>query len=309
MQNKINPGKYFEENSESWLLDAYEQSGYNYPTPYHRLRVLKDILRQVEVKTIIDLGCGGGQLAITLAREGYHVYGVDQSKKMIAHAQAELAGQSAAIRNRITFELKPIEALEVMENYDAVTAMGLIGYLPDDAELFKISSRVLKNKGYLIVSFRNRLFNLFSISHRTVREVVQGNFPALVQEASELYHEIGIEETRAFLARLHEITGMLLSEDLLDQSKESPSIKQGKHYSSDFEARQTTPQEAKKVAEEHGFATLFFRGVHPHFCVPRLNWMLPPQVYNRLSDSLIPLETDPISLLWSSVFIGVFQKQ
>lgn len=310
MQNQINPSDYFENNAEGWLLDAYEQSGYNYPTPYHRLRVLKNILPLIDVNKLMDLGCGGGQLAIALAKEGINVHGVDQSEEMISHAKSELLKQSGQIRNRITFECKPIETIEVSDEYDAVTAMGLIGYLDNDASLFEISSRALRHGGYFIVSFRNRLFNLFSISHQTIREIEEGNFDSLVQEASELYHEIGIEEVRLFLSQLHAVSALLLKDEtFLCQSKESASTKQGKSYVTNYEARQNTPKEATEMANRFGFKTLFFQGVHPHFTVPGLNQMLPPQVFNRLSDSLIPLEANPISLLWSSVLIGIFQKE
>lgn len=310
MQNPISPSDYFKDNAESWLLDAYEQSGYNYPTPYHRLRVLKNILLLIDVNKLMDLGCGGGQLAIALAKEGINVHGVDQSEKMITSAISELSKQSTQIRERITFECNPIDAIMVSDKYDAVTAMGLIGYFDNDASLFEIASKYLRDKGYFIVSFRNRLFNLFSISHRTIREVDEGNFDSLVQESSDIYHEIDIEDLRLFLSQLHEVSGLLLKDETLHcQSKESPSTKQGKSYVANYEARQTTPKEAIEMANQFGFKTLFFRGVHPHFTVPGLNQMLPPQVYNRLSDSLIPLEANPISLLWSSVFIGVFQKK
>lgn len=310
MQNQINPSDYFKNNAKSWLLDAYEQSGYNYPTPIHRLRVLKNILFQIEVKNLMDLGCGGGQLAIALAREGINVHGVDQSEEMIGHAKSELSNQSAQIRDRITFECNHIDAIRVSNKFDAVTAMGLIGYLNNDDLLFEIASKTLQENGYLIVSFRNRLFNLFSISHRTIREVKEGNFDSLIQEASEFYQEISIEEARQFLSQLHTVSGLLLQDEtLLFQSKESPSTKQGISYTSNYEARQSTPKETIEVAKRCGFKTLFFRGVHPHFAVPGLNQKLPPQVYNLLSDSLIPLEANPISLLWSSVFIGVFQKK
>ena len=310
MQNQISPSDYFKDNADSWLLDAFEQSGYNYPTPYHRLRVLKNILSLIEVNKLMDLGCGGGQIAIALAKEGINVHGVDQSEEMISIAKSELSKQSVQIRDRITFECKPIEAIKVSEKYDAVTAMGLIGYLGNDELLFEIASRSLRDEGYFIVSFRNRLFNLFSISHRTIREVEEGNFNSLVQEASEFYHEISIEEVRLFLSQLHAMSGLLLKDEtLLFQSKESPSTKQGISYTSNYEARQTTPKEAIEVANRCGFKALFFRGIHPHFAVPGLNQKLAPQVYNRLSDSLIPLEAKPISLLWSSIFIGVFQKK
>lgn len=38
-----------------------------------------DLASQLSAKSIVDLGCGTGQLAIELARRGHHVTGVDPS--------------------------------------------------------------------------------------------------------------------------------------------------------------------------------------------------------------------------------------
>ena len=308
MDNK-NVSEYFDVNAEAWLIDAYEQSGYNYPTPQHRLRVVTDILHRVDnIKRLLDLGCGGGTLAIALANGGINVHGIDQSDKMIKHAQMELKKQSAEVRRRVTFDQKPLEEVET-DSYDALTAMGVIGYLANDALLFELASRVLRKKGYMIISFRNRLFNLYSISHRTIREITENQFTTLSDEASELYQKIDKNKVLHFLKELHKVSGQLLKDGALDiEAIESPSMRKGKQYASEIEARQTTPRQAIKTAMQYGFQTLQLYGVHPHFSVPGLNTLLPPQVYNRLSDSLIPLETTPASLLWSSVFIGVFQK-
>lgn len=303
--------KYFNENSETWLLDGYEQSGYNYPTPLHRLRVIKNIIRQLDnIKHLIDVGSGGGQLAFSMAELGLKVTGVDQNEKMIQAAQAALSEMPQAVRDLVSFKLKSVDALG-LENadYDALTAMGLIGYLPDDEILFKGASKNLRKNGYFIVSFRNRLFNIFSISDRTSVEVESDNFGRLADEIDQLHEEVDEKTALEFLTALHDITGQILeNKQLLLDSKQSPSENRGKAYTSDIEPRQTTPAEAIQTAKKCGFKWISFAGIHPHFSVPRLNQALPPQIYNRISDSLIPFENSSLSLLWSSVFIGVFQK-
>lgn len=303
--------KYFDENSESWVLDGYEQAGYNYPTPFQRLRVIKNIIRQLEdLKHLIDVGCGGGQLAFSIAELGVKVTGVDQNKKMIQLAQAALSEMPQAVMDLVSFELKSVDELGLEKgDYDALTAMGLIGYLPNDEILFKSASRNLRKNGYFIVSFRNRLFNIFSISERTLMEVENDNFGRLVDEIDQLYEEVDEKTTLDFLTALHVITGQILeNKQLLLDSKQSPSENRGKTYTSNIEPRQTTPGEAIQTAKKCGFKWVSFSGIHPHFSVPRLNKALPPQIYNRISDSLIPFENSSLSLLWSSVFIGVFQK-
>lgn len=310
MKNKKDVSEYFSVNAEAWLDDAYEQSGYNYPTPQHRVRIIKDFLGKTNsIKSVLDVGCGDGTLAVTLAREGLNVLGIDQSEKMLNIAKSELEKQSEEIRSRITYKQQSLELVKVT-GYDALTAMGVIGYLENDEVLFDLASKVLREKGYFIVSFRNRLFNLFSVSHRTINEATDGSFPDLVEEASDLYQKVDKNLTLQFLKQLHEVTGQLIEGGALDvEAAESPSMKKGNQYVSGIEARQTTPGQAVKIASEFGFETRHLYGVHPHFSVPGLNNLLPPQVYNRLSDSLISLENTPVGLLWSSAFIGVFQKK
>lgn len=299
--------QYFELNAESWLLDAYQQSGYSYPTPRHRVRVALDLFSDLDgVSRIVDLGCGGGHLAFALADKGYRVTGVDQSDKMLEFARDSWAKQDERIRRLVDFRKAAMEEI-ADEKYDAVTAMGVVGYLPDDDTLFKKASGILADGGYLVVSFRNRLFNLYSISERTIKEIATGEFLALAQEAWQLYQAVDHAALVETLRRLHHVTGQLLGdESLLRLPNESPAEK-SKGYTNQLEPRQSTPAQVMKAAVSCGYENVCLRGIHPHLTVPGLNQVFPPQVYNRLCDGLIPLESSPISLLWSSVFIGVFR--
>lgn len=310
IENRENPSEYFSRNAKSWLSDAYEQAGYNYPTPYHRLRIVRDILRRLEnVNKVLDIGCGGGQLAAALAEDGLSVCGIDQSTEMLSIANELIASKSAEVRSRVTFRAAAIDNLDSAE-FDALTSMGVIGYLSSDDQLFNVAATCLRSRGFLIVSFRNRLFNLFSLSHRTLTEIQSGEFNRLYLEASDLYKQISEPMSLAFIQQLNQITGELSTESpTFRESSRLPSEQKGQSYTSSFEARQTTPREARETADRCGFNVLEIHGVHPHFAVPGLNQMLPPQVYNRLCDSLIPFESTPLALLWSSVFIGVFQKK
>lgn len=307
MKNEVK--NYFEVNAEAWLLDAYERSGFNYPTPQHRLRIVKEIIQQRnEIKNVIDLGCGGGDVTLELAKSGFDVLAVDQSEKMLEHTAKVLNNMPDEVKARVKLEKSSIESF-VAKDYDSMLSMGVIGYMPSDDVLFELASKVLRKGGYYIVSFRNRLFNLYSISDRTLRESNEGNLERLVKEAGDLYKSIDVSMVTKVLQELHNITGHLLKEGVLDKVEPtSPSEKMGKTYQVEIEARQTTPNEAAETAKRYGFELQKYYGVHPHFIVPGLNQLLPPQIYNMLSDSLIPLESTPTSLLWSSVFIGVFKK-
>lgn len=52
------------------------------------LRVYLDLVRQLGVRTVLDVGCGTGELALVLARHGLEVTGVDP-----AEASLEVPGE------------------------------------------------------------------------------------------------------------------------------------------------------------------------------------------------------------------------
>jgi len=120
------------------------QFGRNYSTAYDRIYHYKDygaecdfieaLFRKydVEVKTILDIGCGTGGHLVPLAERGYHVTGVDRSKYMLAHAEKKI------IKRGIDCELiqGDLCQLKLDRAFDAVISMfAVMGYLTSNAQL------------------------------------------------------------------------------------------------------------------------------------------------------------------------------
>lgn len=294
---------YFVDNAKAWQNNAYLANCYNYSVPLNRLRVLKKILKgKPEIKTILDIGCGGAYLSIELSKLGYQVTALDQSPKMLDIARKNISKESQEIQKRIVLKKGSVDKCDV-EECDCAIAMGLIGYLDSDDKLFQSMKTKIKKNGRLIVSFRNHLFNLFSISFRTLHDIEHGKFKQLIEEADSYYQAISIEKTQEFLKTL-----ALVAMELSNVSLNYADNEQQNHipYSQSIEPRQTTPKEAEETAAKYGYQLERTIAVHPHFAVPKLNKNLPPAVYNRISDSFIPFEEEKIALLWSSVFIDSF---
>ena len=53
------------------------------------------LLPQIVGKSVLELGCGGGQWSVWLAQRGAHVTGLDLSGRQLAHARRNLAAVSA----------------------------------------------------------------------------------------------------------------------------------------------------------------------------------------------------------------------
>lgn len=305
--------KYFKENASTWLENCYEDGGYTYPVAHHRTRIVLKVLSELnKPMRVMDLGCGGGNLAIELAKRGHTVVGIDESEEMIRIAQDAHSKLSPQLQEQVKFICQPFEDYEgFKDSFDAVVAMGVIGYLPSDEALFNIAKQLLKSGGLFLVSCRNKLFNMTSITHRTIKEIEQGEALSLISEIEELYEKISPQDTDELIKSLKEIVKELPDKTLYSKDEMlSPSEKKTNHsYTMNMEARQHTPKRLAKSAQDCGFKHQEYYGVHPHIIAPRINWLLPPKIFNKLSMCFEALEQLPVSLIWSSVFLGVFKKE
>ena len=310
--DKENVKHFFEKNAMSWLLNAYRDDGYNYPVAYHRARIIQKVLAPLEGKgKVVDLGCGGGNVSLMLAELGYSVVGIDQSEKMIKIAEESISEATPEAQKRLRFVNESLTEHGLDEGgFDVCIAMGLIGYLPDDEILFSTANQLLKPGGLFLVSCRNRLFNMVSISFRTVNEIKKGEAIKLIEELDELYEQVPSKVVDEMIHKLKSIVEELPDRTTYDSDKMgAPSEKNvdNPSYKPFYEPRQHTPKRLNEVAGRFGFENKTYYGVHPHLIDPRLNKLMPPQIFNKISDCLEALEHLPVSLAWSSVFIGVFQ--
>ena len=297
---------HFNANAETWLAENYDGDGYVYSTPRHRIRVvLQNLADAGEALEVADIGCGGGDLALALATSGHRVTGLDQAPGMIEIAEARRRDLPETAQARLKFILGELETNNLPDHaFDVVTSMGVIGYLDDDAPFFRTADRLLKPGGRLIVSSRNRLFNMNSLSFRTLNEIEAGAAPELIAEMSDYCQPVSADAADALVARLQRLPAALAG--LHDQDPAPPPVEAGEP---EIEARQHTPRELNASAAAHGFEYRSVHGIHPHLIDPRLNRLLPAGLFNALAAPLEALENQPVSLLWSSVFIAIYEKK
>ena len=299
---------HFDANAETWLAENYDGDAYVYSTPRHRIRVVLERLADADdALDIADIGCGGGDLALALAARGHRVTGLDQAPGMIEIAEARRRDLAEASQVQIKFTLGDLEANDLPDSaFDAVTSMGVIGYLDNDAPFFQAADRLLKPGGRLVVSSRNRLFNMNSLSFRTLNEIDAGAAPDLIAEMSEYCQPVPDDVAEALVARLQTLPSTLAGLEAAHQKQSAGSLVETTEP--EIEARQHTPRERNASAAARGFKCRSVHGIHPHLLDPRLNRLLPPGLFNALAAPLEALENQPVSLLWSSVFIAVYEK-
>jgi len=105
-------------------------------------------LEEKEKMKILDIGCGAGTISEPLVRKGHEVYGIDIMQEAVERARKK--GIKAEV-----FNLNEGKLLYEDEFFDVVFALDVIEHIFDPEKIIKEIYRVLKKKGYFIVSFPN----------------------------------------------------------------------------------------------------------------------------------------------------------
>jgi len=113
---------------------------------------------------VLDVGCGGGILADSMANRGASVLGIDLSAKVLKVAQLHaLDAQTPNIKYReVSAEAL---AAEQSGQFDAVTCMEMLEHVPDPASVVRSCAQLVKPGGWVFFSTlsRNSKSFLFAI--------------------------------------------------------------------------------------------------------------------------------------------------
>lgn len=152
--HNVNPQEIqnFETNSQDWWTP---QGVFKSLHDINPLR-LAFITQQVDLQNlqVIDVGCGGGILAESMAHCGAVVTGIDMSASSIAIAQAHAAEKYPSIRYIQT--TAEIIAEQHPQQFDVVTCMELLEHVPDPASVIKACVQLVKPDGHVFFSTLNR---------------------------------------------------------------------------------------------------------------------------------------------------------
>ena len=105
-------------------------------------------------KTVLDVGCGGGILAESMAQRGAQVTGIDLADMPLKVAQLHLleSGSQVEYRNVAAEDL----ARELPHHFDVVTCMELLEHVPDPASTVGACAALVRPGGQVIFSTINR---------------------------------------------------------------------------------------------------------------------------------------------------------
>lgn len=105
-------------------------------------------------KKVLDVGCGGGILAESMAREGAEVTGLDMGAEPLAVARLH-AQESGVTLNYIQQTVEE-HADENPGAYDVVTCMEMLEHVPDPRSVVHACARLVKPGGDVFFSTLNR---------------------------------------------------------------------------------------------------------------------------------------------------------
>jgi 2-polyprenyl-6-hydroxyphenyl methylase / 3-demethylubiquinone-9 3-methyltransferase len=135
--------------------------------PLHQINPLRldwiNGLSGLQGKRVLDVGCGGGILADSMARKGADVLGIDLATKALRVAQLHaLEAQTSHVEYR---EIS-VEALaqEQPSGFDIVTCMEMLEHVPDPASVVQACSELVKPGGWVFFSTINRNAKAFMLA-------------------------------------------------------------------------------------------------------------------------------------------------
>ncbi|HTT13635.1 MAG TPA: bifunctional 2-polyprenyl-6-hydroxyphenol methylase/3-demethylubiquinol 3-O-methyltransferase UbiG [Burkholderiaceae bacterium] len=157
-------------------------------------------------KRVVDVGCGGGILAESMAARGAEVLGIDLSPKPLRVAELH-ARESGA---RVDYREIDAEALAADQPgmFEVVTCMEMLEHVPDPAQTVAACARLVKPGGWVFVSTLNRNAKSFLLAI-VGAEYVLGLLPKGTHEYEKFIRPSELAAfARAAGLEIAEMTGM-----------------------------------------------------------------------------------------------------
>lgn len=141
--------------------------------PLHQINPLRldwiDAQAALSGKRVVDVGCGGGILAESMARRGANVLGIDLADKPLKVAQLHALEAGVA---QLSYRAVAAEALAAEQpgQFDVVTCMEMLEHVPEPASVVRACAEMVKPGGWVFFSTLNRnlkayLFAIIGAEH------------------------------------------------------------------------------------------------------------------------------------------------
>jgi len=258
----------------SWS-DSYHRDYYGPDAPYppvHR-DLLRRLLLDCGVKSLLDAGCGSASFLREMSDTGLDLYGFDITPEMVAEGRRVFAGLGQAPQHLWEGSVLDPAAFAdpagiMTGRFDAAVCAGVFPHIPetDDALVIRHLHAAVRPGGLVLVEARNALFALFTLNRYTAvffsEQLIRPQ--ALSATASET-ERAALEHA---LSRLRERFRMDL-----------PQLRRGKQNEPGYDevlSRTHNPFIMRSLFEENGFSDVRVLFYHYH--------CLPPMLENEFPD-------------------------
>ena len=126
--------------------------------PLHQINPLRlnyiDRITGLAGKAALDVGCGGGILAESMAARGARVTGIDLGEAPLQVARLHLLES----QQEVDYRRVPVEQLaeESPASFDVVTCMEMLEHVPDPSSVVRACAKLVKPGGHVFFSTLNR---------------------------------------------------------------------------------------------------------------------------------------------------------
>jgi 2-polyprenyl-3-methyl-5-hydroxy-6-metoxy-1,4-benzoquinol methylase len=153
-QDQVND--HFRSQAAYWK-DLYARTGVQ--AEVHRDRFATalawiDSLAMAPGSRVLEIGCGAGFLAVTLAELGFRVAAIDAAEAMVELAREH--AEASATAELISVQLGDVQALAFADDsFDLVVALGVIPWLPQPELAMREMARVTRPGGTVLLTADN----------------------------------------------------------------------------------------------------------------------------------------------------------
>lgn len=119
-----------------------------------RLQFILDQANGLQGKKVLDIGCGGGILTESMAKEGAQVSGIDMGEMPLEVAKLHM------LESGLDIDYQKITAEEFAEKhageFDVVTCLEMLEHVPDPSSIIQACRKLVKPDGHVFFSTINR---------------------------------------------------------------------------------------------------------------------------------------------------------